>query len=101
MRQTYRLRFGIESSYRQMNQARIYTCTRNPLLRLFFVGVALVLRNLWVWFHLLLLSEPRQGGRELRLDKLRLRALYTWLIHCIEMTYEVDDATEAHFPTNE
>ena len=101
VRQTYRLRFGIESSYRQMNQARIYTCTRNPLLRLFFVGVALVLRNLWVWLHLLLLSEPRPGGRQLRLDKLRLRAMYTWLTHFIEMTYEVDDATEAYFPTNE
>ena len=99
VRQTYRLRFGIETSYRQMNQARIYTCTRNPLLRLFYVGVALVLRNLWVWFHLMLLSEPRRGGRQLRLDKLRLRALYTWLIHFIETEYDIDDAIHAHLPT--
>ena len=33
---------------RQMRQARIYTCTRNPHLRLFFVAVALILRNVWV-----------------------------------------------------
>jgi putative transposase len=98
VRQTYRLRFGIESSYRQMNQVRIFTCTRNPLLRLFYVGVALVLRNLWVWLHLMLLSELRQGGRQLRLDKLRLRTMSTWLIHFIETTYDVNDATEAHFP---
>jgi putative transposase len=100
VRKTYRLRFGIESSYRQMNQARIYTCTRNPLLRLFYVGVALVLRNVWVWLHLMTLSEPRQGGRKLRLEKLRLRVMYTWLIHFIETIYELDDATEAQFPTN-
>jgi putative transposase len=31
---TYRRRFGIESSYRQLHQARIRTCTRDPLLRL-------------------------------------------------------------------
>jgi len=27
---TYRQRFGIETSYRQLNEARIKTCTRNP-----------------------------------------------------------------------
>jgi putative transposase len=49
--ETYRLRFGIESSYRQMHQARIRTCTRSPLLRLLYVAVALILRNVWVWLH--------------------------------------------------
>lgn len=34
IRKTYRGRFGIESSYRQLNQARIKTSTRNPVLRL-------------------------------------------------------------------
>ena len=47
----YRLRFGIETSYRQMNEARICTCTRDPGQRLLFVGLALVLRNVWVWLH--------------------------------------------------
>src|SRR3954451_15541926 len=46
---TYRLRFGIESSYRQMHEGRIRTTTRRPVLRLLYVGIALVLRNLWVW----------------------------------------------------
>jgi len=48
IRERYRKRFGIETSFRQMRQARIYTCTRNPHLRLVFVAVALLLRNLWV-----------------------------------------------------
>ena len=82
-----------------MNQARIYTCTRNPVLRLFYVGVALVLRNIWVWLHYMLLSKPRRGGRELRLEKLRLRTMLTWLIHFIEALYKVDDVAEAYLPT--
>ena len=57
-RQTYRSRFGIETSYRQMNQARIRTCTRDPLLRLLYVGVALILRNVWVWLHWEALRTP-------------------------------------------
>jgi putative transposase len=47
MVETYRSRFGIESSYRQMNQARLRTCSRSPELRLLAVAIAFVLRNLW------------------------------------------------------
>jgi putative transposase len=36
VKQTYRRRFGIESSYRQLHQARVKTATRNPALRLLF-----------------------------------------------------------------
>jgi putative transposase len=99
VRETYRRRFGIESSYRQMNQARIRTCSRDPLLRLLFVGIALILRNVWVWLHLLVLSEPRRGGRALRLDKLRFRTMLLWLLHLVEETLGVHDAIEAHEPT--
>jgi putative transposase len=101
VRETYRLRFGIESTYRQMNQARIYTCTRNPVLRLFFVGVALVVRNLWVWLHYMMLSEPRAGCREIRLEKLRFKTMLLWLAHFIESQLGVDDTIEAHLPTRE
>jgi hypothetical protein len=52
IRELYRKRFGIETSYRQMNEAKIKTCTRDPALRLLFVGITLVLRNVWVWIHL-------------------------------------------------
>lgn|GEM_PF-3997794 len=33
-KEIYRTRFGIETSYRQMNEACIKTCTRDPALRL-------------------------------------------------------------------
>ncbi len=98
IRKTYRERFGIETSYRQMNQARIYTCTRNPVLRYFYVAVALILRNIWVWFHHLFLSKPRRGRRAIRLDKLRFRTLLHWIMHIVEQIYDFDDQTEAHLP---
>jgi hypothetical protein len=100
VRETYRLRFGIETSYRQMNQARIRTCTRDPLLRLLFVGVALILRNVWVWLHLMLLSTPRRGGRELQLVKLRFRTMLLWLIHLVESLLGTHDKTEAYAPAD-
>lgn len=74
-----RLRFGIESSYRQLNQARARTCTRDPGVRLFLVGVALVLRNVWVWLHREVLSRPRRGGRCYRWSCLRFKRLLTLL----------------------
>jgi hypothetical protein len=87
VRETYRSRFGIESSYRQMNQARGRTSTRRPELRLLYVGLALVLRNEWVWLHFEALSTPRRGGRLIRLERLRLRALLHWLIEVIEQAF--------------
>jgi hypothetical protein len=87
VRETYRTRFGIESSYRQMNQARGRTSTRRPELRLLYAGLALVLRNEWVWLHFEVLSTPRRGGRAIRLERLRLRELLHWLIQVIEETY--------------
>lgn len=100
VRETYRLRFGIETSYRQMNQARIRTCTRDPLLRLLFVGVALILRNVWVWLHMMLLSKPRRGRRELRLESLRLRTMLLWLIHLVETLLGTRDEADAYVPTD-
>jgi hypothetical protein len=87
VRETYRSRFGIESSYRQMNQARGRTSTRRPELRLLYAGIALVLRNEWVWLHFEVLSTPRRGGRAIRLERLRLRELLHWLIQVIEEAY--------------
>jgi len=87
VRETYRSRFGIESSYRQMNQARGRTSTRRPELRLLYVGIAMVLRNEWVWLHFEILSTPRRGGRAIRLERLRLRELLHWLIQVIEEAY--------------
>ena len=59
----YRKRFGIESSYRLMNQARIHTSTKKPVLRLLYIGLNLLLINIWIYIKWTHLSIPRQGGR--------------------------------------
>jgi hypothetical protein len=98
VRETYRTRFGIESSYRQINQARGRTSTRRPELRLLYVGLALLLRNEWVWLHFEVLSSPRRGGRLIRLERLRLRAMLHWLLQVIEETYGTTSGTTTERP---
>jgi hypothetical protein len=83
IRERYRERFGIESSYRQLRQARIYTCTRNPRLRLLFVAVALILRNLWVWIHATILADGRGEDMTIRLERLRFKRLLDWIAQTV------------------
>jgi Transposase DDE domain len=96
--ETYRLRFGIETTYRQLHEARIKTCTRDPLLRLLYVGLALILRNVWVWLHWEVLSYPRRGGRRVDLNQLPLRALLGWLQQLVEQLLLPVDAIDARRP---
>jgi Transposase DDE domain len=91
----YRRRFGIETSYRQMNRARIRTSTRRPALRLLFVGVALLLRNLWAWLHWTALAQRRRGSRCVQLQRLRFATLLVWLAHLAERAFHYHDATPA------
>jgi Transposase DDE domain len=98
MKDTYRSRFGIETSYRQLNEARIKTCTRNPVVRFFYIALALILRNVWVWFHWERLSSPRRGRRLLRLERLRFKALLLWLLHAAELVLGVFDKTFTERP---
>jgi Transposase DDE domain len=100
IRERYRKRFGIESSYRQLRQARIYTCTRDPHLRLLFVAIALILRNLWVWIHATILAEGRGPAMTVRLERLRFKQLLDWIaqavvaiLHDGSMPCVLDDAT--------
>lgn len=89
IRETYRTRFGIESSYRQLNQAKIKTCSRNPVLRLLFVGVALILRNVWVWLHAEVIAVPRQGARLFNPASLRFERLLLWLLFEVAHHYHL------------
>jgi len=59
-------RFGIESSYKLMNQARARTSTKKPVLRLLYVGLGLLLVNIWIYIQWTRLSIPRRGGRQPR-----------------------------------
>jgi hypothetical protein len=79
IRERYRKRFGIETCYRQMREARIRTCTRSPHLRLLFTAVALILRNLWMWIHHTRLAEGSDREPELHLESLRFLRLLDWI----------------------
>jgi putative transposase len=96
---TYRLRFAIETTYRQLRQARIATSTRDPVLRLLFVGLALLLRNEWVWWHWAVFAHPRRGGRALDLGQLPFRTLLAWLEHLAETLLGFCSQTNAHHPS--
>jgi Transposase DDE domain len=87
IRERYRLRFGIETSFRQMRQARIYTCTRNPRLRLFFLALALILRNIWVAIHQMRLAEGSGDTMTLHLELLRFKRMLDWIVSEVVALY--------------
>ncbi len=89
IREQYRKRFGIESSYRQFQQARIKTCSRNPVLRLLFYGTAFLLRNVWVWLHSEVITTPRRGAQELIPASLRFQRMMLWLLFEVAKHYKL------------
>jgi len=57
----YRLRFGIESSYRLKNTCRIKTTISNPVVRFLFFAIAFVLIDVWITLQWACVSRPRRG----------------------------------------
>ena len=99
VQQTYRSRFAIETSYRQLHQGRIRTTTRDPLLRLFYVGLALVLRNVWVWLHWEVLGQRRGNSRRVDLSLLGFRTMLLWLQHGAELRLGIKDEIVVQQPS--
>ena len=98
VKETYRRRFAIETTYRQLRQARIRTCTPDPLLRFLYIAIALLLRNVWVWLHWEVLAQPRRGRRRIDLNQLPFQAMLLWLQHEAEQTLGVCDEAPTHRP---
>ena len=90
IREIYRKRFGIETSYRQMNEARIKTSTRDPRQRLLFVGIALVLRNVWVWLHFKLAKGKWDDEPRIFLELLRFKEMLLWITHVVQQRLHAD-----------
>ena len=97
VKETYRRRFALATTSRQLPQARIRTCTRDPLLRLLYVAVALLLRNVWLWLHWQGLAERRGGGRRVDTNRLTFRALLLWLQHWAEALLGMRDEIQAKY----
>lgn len=83
--QEYRFRFGIETSYRLMNQVRARTTSKSPALRLFFAGIAFVMLNLWTFVKWAFVFSPRQGGRKILHSILPLARWRLWLWEVVKL----------------
>jgi hypothetical protein len=82
--QFYRRRFGIESSYRQMNRVRARTSSTNPALRLLYVGIAFLLINTWVRLKQLYACDLHRDGRRVNPRRLTLLRMMHLLIRAVE-----------------
>jgi putative transposase len=51
VRKRYRRRFGIESSYRLLEQVHGRTTVRYPALRFLWMAIALIPGNIWIALH--------------------------------------------------
>ena len=92
----YRQRFGIEASYRQMNQVRTRTASRNPVLRLLFVGLAFILFNLYIALRqhvAICLKNPLVPVSK---SWLTLRRLVRMLAHAVEKLFDLADVVFRH-----
>jgi hypothetical protein len=58
-------------------------------LRLLFVGMALVLRNVWVWLHAEVMAQPQRGARQLRPQALRFARVLLWLMMEVARYYRL------------
>jgi len=83
----YRLRFGVESSYRMMNQVRARTTSRKPGLRLLLVGIAFTILNLWAYIRWAWLGQPRRGGRLVDGKLFHLKRMARMLSRAVEAIY--------------
>lgn len=85
-RRRYRERFGIETSYRQKNQAHGHTTKKDSTYRLLLFGIALLLRQVWVWLTFLLARSQRLRPTAKVLD-LPFPRLLDWLAQRLEDRY--------------
>ena len=93
----YRLRFGIESSYRMKNQCRIKTTTKNPIVRFLFVSLAFLIVNLWIYLLWRYISRSRRGGRQLYPKLFGLAQMLGFLRQAVDRRYGVVEAI--HLPS--
>ncbi len=92
----YRHRFGIETSYRQMNQVRARTTSRQPVIRLLFVGLAFILFNLYVLFRQQAAICLKNPVVPIANSWLTLRRLVRMLAHAVESLFDLADVVFRH-----
>ena len=81
----YQKRSAIETAFRTMREARARTSTTDPAVRLLFILVSFLLRNLWVIVRWGVLATPRRGGRALPVW-FRFEVFREWIDHALDDT---------------
>ena len=91
VRQLYRRRFGIESSYRCARSTRGWTTSPNPVLRFLLIALSFFLLNVWVALRWLFAQVPRRGGRWVDYAHFRLQRLLNWICTALSHIYKPFD----------
>ncbi|MBD2438865.1 ISH3 family transposase [Nostoc sp. FACHB-110] len=93
----YRLRFGIESSYRMKNQCRIKTTIKNPTIRFLFVALAFLIINVWIYLVWHYLSRFKKSSRQVFSHLFTLKQMLEFLRQAVDRNYGV--ACEVYLPS--
>ena len=87
VRQVYRHRFGIESSYRCAGQVRGWTTSQNAAYRFVLMGLSFLLLNVWIHLRWLFTQMPRRGRRRLDTKRFQLARFATFIVRALEQQY--------------
>jgi putative transposase len=98
VRKLYRRRFGIESSYRLMEQVRGRTTARNPALRFLWMGLALLIGNIWIALHWKYLLQRHRGRHRILRKHFILDRMAQFLRRAVEAVYGVVSSVEPISP---
>jgi hypothetical protein len=95
--QWYRRRFGIETSYRQLHECQGKTTAKDVAYRLLLVGLALLLRQVWVWltWQMARSQQARSGDW---IGELPLQRLLHWLAEVLQRRYPEEKVIELQQP---
>lgn len=99
-KRAYRRRFGIETSYRQMNEGKGRTTKKDVVYRLLLVGLALLLRQVWVFLTGQLACAWRYGAKQW-LGELPLARLLDWLKDAVRRRYKEERSIDLRPPLEE
>lgn len=93
----YRLRFGIESSYRMKNQCRIKTTIKNPTIRFLFIALSFLIINIWIYLVWHYLSRLKRSSRQVFSHLFTLKQMLEFLRQAVDRNYGV--ACEVYLPS--
>lgn len=85
----YRRRFGIECSYRLLRQVRAITTSRNPALRFFLLGFALLLVTIWNRLRWVFARKPGPGPHRVDTSLFRFKRFIFFLLRVVDNIYDV------------